>query len=377
TGYFAVFATSDDIRFMDFEIDGNELTDPTPIRGMYLGGDNCLALRLYGHDLGYLAVLAGNNQATVDCECYNIVGGDGNMPIYAKDAFGLFIAGCSLDNNYGGEYNLRYQGGTEGVISNNTLASCGESKALLTIRGDAEEEEVSGRHVVNDNFFDGESCSSMAFHVTITPQNYERNEPIEDVIFERNYINTASGGNLLSINAKYISVRNNLFDATNGSQKPILSVGYSSNIGGLPYPGYIYIYHNTFFKNTSDGVTAVTLYEQDGAAHDCVVKNNFLYAPNATTSGEGNTGPNLYTDYGEDNIISSNTENWSSSNTESVDVFEHFTVQPPTSEVTDWEIVSSSYAKGDGESVPVWSDFFGNPLYSTSTRDLGATIIGD
>ncbi|MDC7221648.1 MAG: PKD domain-containing protein, partial [Spirochaetales bacterium] len=47
TGYFAVFATSDDIRFMDFEIDGNELTDPTPIRGMYLGGDNCLALRLY------------------------------------------------------------------------------------------------------------------------------------------------------------------------------------------------------------------------------------------------------------------------------------------------------------------------------------------
>ncbi len=68
---------AEDIRFMDFQVNGNSFD--TPVRATSFSGTNILIFRVYGYDLGYLAAVGGTNVAIVECSCYNIVGGNGNM----------------------------------------------------------------------------------------------------------------------------------------------------------------------------------------------------------------------------------------------------------------------------------------------------------
>lgn len=374
-GYWCIQINSDNVKIMDLEINGNGYTDPVPARGAYLGGDNCVALRIYAHDLGYMVSPGGSNSAIVECQSDSIVGGSGNMPIWANDVYGLFLAGCRLSNGGGGEYNFRYQGGTEGVITNNTFEWCGDGKCLFTLRGNANDlDYICSRHVISDNYFDGASCSSLNFHSTIVPQNNASDEPIRDVIYERNYHNSVGNPNMLNINARYITVRNNLFDGSLASQGSCINISYSNNSTDLPTPSNIYMYHNTFYSSSTNGFTGITIYNQSAAPYDCIAKNNFLYAPNTTINGSGNSGPDLYVDYGTDNTWSNNTDNEAVSS-EATDEFTHFTVQPPSDDPEDWVLLPDSYANDDGESVSVWSDFFRTSLFCSTSRSLGAINI--
>ncbi len=357
---------------LDFQVNGNSY-DSSPVRATSFSGSNILIFRVYGYDLGYFASAGGTNTAIVECSSYNIVGGSGNMSIWASNAFGFFVAGCNFDNNLGGEHCLRYQGGTEGIITNNTFKKAASAKHLLTIRGDEASSYVSGRHVVNDNYFDSEECPVTILN-TIAPQNKDRYEPIADVIWERNYSNALGGASYqLTITASTVTVRNNIFDATDGGQGAIVIIGYGGNTTGLPSVTDNHVYNNTFYSNSSNGLTGVYISNNGESPIDTVIKNNFMYAPNVSKSGEGNSGPNLYTDYGGDGtIVSNNTENWSSDETEIIDVFDHFTVQPPTDDPDDWVLQSDSYAVGAGIDVPVWSDYVRESLFSGSSRNLGA-----
>lgn len=363
SGYYCMYAVTDDFRAMDFEIAGNGYTDPYAVRAVALFGENNLALRIYGHDIGWLAAPAGSNNAIVECETDNIVGGGGNVPIYANNAHGLFIAGCRFDNDGGGEHCVRYQSGTKGVISNNTFRRCASTKHLLTIRG--VDSYTSGRHVVSDNFFDGVGTLSSPQMCTIAPTNTTLYEPIADVIWERNLsIAGASSTTHVVIVASNITVRNNLIDHSLGGGGRVIQISYGSNTMGIPTPTGNCVYNNTIYSSSANDLTGVGIMNFGLQVEYTTVKNNFVYAPNTT-------GSDMYEDYGLYSVISSNTEN-SSVSSEISDTFTHFTVQPPTYDPEDWGLTSGSYAKGSGESVPVLSDFLRNPLYNTSTRNLGA-----
>ncbi|MDC7218685.1 MAG: hypothetical protein PQJ59_02030 [Spirochaetales bacterium] len=371
---YGIYYQADDIRVMDLEFDGASFTDST-VRAASIYADNALLLRVYAHDLGCLAACGGSNIAIVECEEYNIVGGSGNMGIWAADVFGFFVAGNKFDNNSGGEHCLRYQGGTEGVFCSNYFTKAASMKHLLTIRGDGDEEYVSGRHVVNDNYFDG-TDSPGTFLNTIAPQNSVQYEPIEDVIWERNYHRSGSSTTRhLVVTAYKVTVRNNLCDTSDASSSVCFSLSGPTGDVGLPDPYDHKLYNNTIYSNGTGGLTGIQIYSEEGVIYNTVIKNNFLYAPNTTLSGENNGGPNMYTDYESDGdaIISSNTLNADISS-ESTDVFLHLAVQPPSDDPNDWILQSNSYGASRGEDVPVWSDYFGESLYDSSSRNLGAIL---
>jgi len=380
TGYttyaYAIRSFSDDVRVMDLEVNGNDLTVPYGINSIYVQGKNSLLLRIYSHNIATLGAV-GDNGSIVECESDNIIDSPGNMSLYLQDVFGLFVAGCRINNGGNGEYNFRYQGGIGGIISNNTMEHCGDGKAMITIRGDyTQTTYTAGRHIVSDNKFDGASSTNIPSLCSIVPQNKERDEKIVDVIWERNYHNTSSGstGNLLMILARGVTVRNNLFDASEGTTNGIVSINYGYNTSGtLPAPEDVHVYHNTFFTDTTNGFTGVSIRNQGAKPRNTIIMNNFMYAPNTMKDGSNNDGPDMYTDEGIGTLASGNTENISESS-EIIDAFTHLAVQPPTDNPDDWKLLNTSYAYQSGEAVPVWSDFFRNPLFNSSKRNLGAIM---
>ncbi|MBK8475781.1 MAG: PKD domain-containing protein [Opitutaceae bacterium] len=361
-------AATPDVRFVDFEVDGQSLV--TPCRAITSNGNNFLALRIFAHDLGYLASIGGNHASVVDCETFNVVGGSGNMPIFAADAFHFFVAGCRFDNNDGGEYNLRYQGGTYGTIAHNTLRRCGIGKSIFTLRGDSTQVTYLTRyHEIADNLFDGASAKNLNLAAAIVPQNKERNERICDVVFERNVITTSPGsGSGLMVNACDVTVRNNLVHLNGGGSGWGIYIAWSNNTGGLPIPARNRILHNTILsESTTGGVTGVALLNSGALPLDTVVMNNFVYAPYVPRNGSNfGYGPMAVYDQGTGTVISGNsTDAQAKSATPNVVGF-------PPAALTDWALAPGCYGLGAGAPVPVWSDFFETPLDATSPRSIGA-----
>jgi hypothetical protein len=88
------------------------------------------------------------------------------------------------------------------------------------------------------------------------------------------------------------------------------------------------------------------------------VKNNLVYAPNATQVGIFNN-----------NNTSATTS--LSNNSINLAVNPNFSVTPPTAPL-HFKPTSGSYAIGAGTGIPVFSDFFG--AMTSSTPDLGAVV---
>jgi hypothetical protein len=359
--------TAHDWRVMDLEINGNG----TRAAGVSLTGDayNNTVLRVHVHDSGTCVGPGGHYAAVVDCDLLRIPVGQGIMPIYAQDVFGLFVAGCHMDSNGGGEYVMRYQGGTHGTISNNTFGRCGDKKATFTLRGDSSQTTyIAQYHQISDNLFDASTSVGIAFIVTVNPQNSGRNEKIQDVIIERNIVIANPGGmDMISFCASDVTVRNNLLDATNIGSGPAISISYGNNTAGLPAPARNHIYNNTIFSNGANNISGVILYNAGMAVLDTVVKNNFLYAPNSLHDGGTNGhSANFMYDWGTNTLASNNTLDSQTKN-----ISPTLSVLPPTAPA-DWKLATGCYGLGTGTSVPVWSDFFQEPLTASSPRNLGA-----
>jgi len=357
--------TATDWRIMDFEIDGNF----TKARAISINGTDCTALRISAHDLGYGFALGGTRIAVVDSEVQRIPTGQGIMSMWASDVFGFFVAGNLLDNNGGGEYDLRYQGGTLGVISNNTILRCGDGKATFTLRGDSTQTTYITRyHQISDNLFDASTSVNVSFILTVNPQNNGRNERIQDVMIERNkVISSLAGMNMISICARDVTIQNNLLDGSHTASGPMISLSYANNTANLPAISGIRIYHNTLFSSTANGVTGVIIFKQGLEALDCVVRNNFMFAPNCIHDGANNGhAANFIYDNGINTVVSNN-----STDAQIKSAAPNLAAFPPVT-LSDWALTSGCYGVGSGTLVPVWSDFNQKPLTSTSSRNLGA-----
>lgn len=365
---------TNDCRIMDIELDGGSFTAPSTSTGIQINGNHNTVLRVHAHDMGEMFSVSGNNAAVVDCTTLNVVGANGNMPMYAQDVFGFFVAGCLLDGGYNnhGEYDLRYQGGKNGIISHNTMVHCGNSKEVFTLRGDyTQKTYVTQYHVISDNILSSVDSPGTLFVAGINPQNSSRNELIRDVVFERNHmISGADGFIMMTLACSDITLRNNLLD-NSLSGGPMIVVSYGGNTGGLPALVNNHLYNNTFFSSSSKGVTAIGVRLEGSALSGTEIINNFLYAPNAKNSG-------FLNDVGADMIDGSSSTadptliaHHNSTNAQARTAAPTLTAVPPLT-WTDWRLDSGCYAVGAGAAVPIWSDFFLAPLGPTTPRDLGA-----
>jgi hypothetical protein len=292
------------------------------------------------------------------------------MPIFAADAFHFFVAGCRFDNNDGGEYNLRYQGGTHGTIAHNTMRRCGIGKSIFTLRGDTNQTTYVARyHEISDNLFDGASTTNVSVVATIVPTNKERNEQIADVVFERNFITASPGsGSGLMLTANDVTVRNNLIHLNGGGYGWGIFIAWQNNTAGLPVPARNRILHNTIVsESTTGGLMAVAVLNTGAQPIDTVVMNNFMYAPKVPRAGSNfGNGPMTVYDQGTGTVLAANSADaQAKSATPNLVGF-------PVVALTDWALAPGCYGIGAGVAVPVWSDFFETSLDATSPRTIGA-----
>lgn len=375
-----------DCRVMDLEIAGNGYSGGFMVQSMLpypvpdarpdltvCGGVS--VIRCYAHDLSHLHTPTGHDNAVVDCEFLNCVNPSSAMPVYAQDCFRYFMAGNLLDSNSMGEYSTRYQGGTYGIISNNTFKRCGTGKTVFTLRGDQTQTAyITQYHVISDNWFDGESCAGSANVLTISPQNGTRNEQIKDVIVERNYITAAIGMASMSlICARQVTVRNNLFRNQSTGIGNFITLNWGGNTGGLPYIKDVKVFNNTFISTSTGGKSALGLIDVSSGTTvlDTIVKNNFMYAPNATTNGSNNnTGADFIFDQasGGSTILQAN-----STQAQTRVASPTLPTLPPdqSSDYASWGLSAGCYGINTGVPVQgIVEDFFGT--LRTGTMDMGA-----
>jgi hypothetical protein len=368
-----------DWRIMDLEFDGQSLGNG--MVGINGRGTNVTVLRVYGHGMGDVFALAASPgaeavpgyNAYVDCSSSNIIVGQGKLSAYLQDFNQLFVSGCSLDNSGGGEYNARFQGGYKLICSNNTFGRGGDNKSSVTFRGDGNVPigtlgYISRYYYISDNVFDSRTSVGHPWAVSITPTNSLRGEQIHDAVFERNYLVGGETPQLL-ITACNVTVRNNLFNhTTTTATSTSLVISWVGNTGGLPPIYGIHVFNNSFYASTSAGYgeSSICIYNQGSLVSDTVVKNNLAYIPYATKSVGGSSGPEILYDQGSGTIADHN-----SSNTQ-VNTISPYIGSMPSSDPSDWKLASGSYASGSGTPVPVWSDFYLNPLTSSTLRNLGA-----
>jgi hypothetical protein len=275
------------------------------------------------------------------------------------------VMGTRIYDCTGIEHNLRTQGSTRMVIQNNHLELCATNKTVLTIRGRSASSPNpsttwSGVYVekviVSDNFI--RSSAGTAWPVQFGPQNTGSAERLRDIIFERNYVdgNGNSNAAVISEVCERFTARNNLI--LQSANQYAFFIGHRN--AWIPEPQSSYIYNNTFHC-TQAGVTAKLVVFTTDTGSDpsgTVIKNNLIYAPNASSGAVWG----LYIG------SATATESSNSSPAQITGTSPGYTV-PPTSTYTTWK-PSTGYGVDAGAYVPVFEDFAG--VARTGTNDMGA-----
>ena len=372
------FPGANDWRVMDLEFDGTG----TPVSSNGIQGENganqILVLRANIHDFGHYSTKFnnGDENAVVD----TLMG-------TTRDAFGfgtfsgtingyLAIMGSSVNLGAGnGGHALRFPGASMLVVSNNTLTP-GAGFTNIDAHGFSTNGAWTGKYAEKQIYSDNKFISSTAFfgHVAIGPQNAQSNEPMRNIIAERNSFGPGGGSTGLiafSISARLVTLRNNTVVSQGNNSDRFAFIDIKNSAGIEPAPQDIWVYNNSMYTTTTSGFTMVTLSPRDDRV---TLKNNVAYAPNAANSAELGAGPAFTASIGGSatNTVASNN----SSNAQIKSTTPLFTVGPPliTGPATNWKptCTGATYPCGQGVSVPVRSDL----LFTTQPgiRDMGAVV---
>lgn len=406
--------TFSDWRIMDLFMDGmgGNGTCGTGISSLSGGASNILVLRLtyaqMNNAIGFSSEMPnyrnnyadsvnrpdlGGHKVDLVAVVDSIVLPAANTVYSAYDAGNrMAFLGNSFDNggNPAGSHVTRWPFLNKAVISNNDFLRPGFTRLTIKLHG-------SGWNAVrNDGVFDPTAThprngpsdwanysvtaegdgytkyvviadnrlaeAANPWSVDIGPEDIYNDERIHDVIVERNLFvaNTASQVSL-RISEPEITVRNNIFDMSNGSsyQNPI-SI---TKDGITPALSNVRIYNNTFYSSHAVPSGQFVAVSIDATSSAIVANNNLAYAPNAT-------GPVMFSSGCGACLTQSNN----SSNGQIQSTSPLFMATPPVL-VTDWTPTGSSYAIGGGTSIPVWSDFLLNDRPQSGvpgTIDMGA-----
>ena len=327
---------------------------------------NILGLRIRAYNVGGVE-LNGDYMYLVDSNLSELKGGNGYVGFWSMMGKGAVSLGNRIYDCTGIEHNIRFQGMTDIVVSNNTLAVPADSKHALTIRGRSMQ-QYTGRKdtwsgvwtekvVVSDNDIAGRNGSGWP--VQFAPQDTTDNAKLRNVIFERNIVTAPSASLVSSQVISGLTVRNNLFYAP--GQYDVISISHSNIY--TEGPDSSYIYNNTVYAAGSGApnyVNFVAIYKDSGISTvptGTVIRNNLISGPTLASAAI---------------VISSAGATWVESNNSTPSQIKStppgFTVPPVA--VVDWKIAAGSYAVGAGAQVPVWDDFFLTPR--TGSYSLGA-----
>jgi hypothetical protein len=249
----------------------------------------------------------------------------------------LMLMGGTFDTSVSSHVlRLVYVG--QGVVSNNHVRGGAANLHELKLHSQdfLAEGITQGKYsedlVISDNLFESVNTS---WSVAIAPESGNWDERIRQVILERNHF--VAGTNtqiLLDLSTTETTVRNNLFDLTNGKNGSGVKV---TRRGIEPSPDQTVIANNTFYRGDGANLTGVEL-SQDTT--NSAVFNNLAYAPlsgNANVLASGGTGTQA-----SNNVLFTSS------------VF----VSPSPSVPSDFRLITGSPAIDGGVIVPgVFYDF--------------------
>lgn len=296
--------------------------------------------------------------------------GGGNLGIWISNSERLAILGNRVYNARAIEHNIRTQGAGKAVYAHNFISGPAVQKHALALRGKTDPNnplnktypEITRYVLVQDNLI--ESGGSITDRlVQIGPQAPLYQEILEDVIVEGNRLQGAWGTGIFSEVAARLNVRNNLFSSSASS-----AVGLSVNFGnqnGVPAASDTRFDHNSLYLEGSKASAAAQYSAVSTQPTGLVVRNNVLYAPNATKNSL-NSGPTaIYAS----NVPAENVVlGINSSNSQITSTAPGWSVYPPSLN-TDW-VPTAAYILDSAAPVAVWDDFFG--VKRAGAADLGA-----
>lgn len=210
--------------------------------------------------------------------------------------------------------------------------------------------------VITDNKL---TDAANPWSVELGPQDQWNDERIKNVVVERNWwVANTSSQVALRISASEITVKNNIYDFSNGSSS---QTGIQIVKDGIVITSdQVRLYNNTFYTSYAVPSSQFAAIDVGAPVTNITVKNNLAYAPNAS-------GPVMLVN----NCGACLTQSNNSTDSQVKNASPLFLTTPPILN-TDWKVTSTSYAIGSGAAVPIWSDFFLTP--QPATRDLGAVI---
>jgi hypothetical protein len=214
-----------------------------PVTTQFADRSNVLMLRLNASLTAGMEP-TGDGIFMVDCNLHELVGGNGFVGFYTQHSSRVVALGNRIYDVSGIEHNIRFQGSTKVVISNNTLYKPANAKHLITIRGrslttnPATWSGVWVEHViVSDNDLDTGTSTGPAWSVHFGAQNSNSDERVRDVIFERNYVRGNVTTHVLTEASERATIRNNLLlSSFNGTyQAGVVEVRSRSDVGTPPH----------------------------------------------------------------------------------------------------------------------------------------------
>ena len=366
-----------DWRVMDLSFNGNANAEAIGLGG---GFDQITLLRVRATNCGDACVFFNSAKLTggVNPHLFDqaaivdstIIGPTQNWSVFFNGT-NFALLGNLLDNQLSGSHTLRISIGINGVVSNNTLANNGPGSAgthVFKLHGPPFDTATDGvpanssttKVVVSDNKLTPGGASTNNWTFSLDPQDSAKNEHITNIIVERNqFFGGANTSLCISMQAIDATVRNNIANTT-ASIPGGTFIEVAKRSSGAPAPNRIGIYNNTMFSNAnnvSTGGGAFISITSSVTASGATIKNNLGYAPSATS---GVMISNLA------NAIASN--NSGDSGLPGIGTNPNFVSSTPSTP-SQFVIQNGSYAKGNGASVPVFSDFFG-----TSRPQMGMDV---
>lgn len=285
------------IRGADWRVMDLEITGPGVGESGAIGFDvshqtrNALFLRLVarGWNVGlgwgdWTPILATPHDGATVMEC----------EVAAARTNGMYLGGHRLAllgndvHDVATSHVLRVWQAHKGVISHNRLWNPGPTRHALKLHGGAAGDgRPETRWVtITDNLFRGTTWS-----VTIGPQDSGSDERVSHVLFERNRFTAEASVQVdLSVWARQVMVRNNVFDGT-GASRYYTAISVARR-GVEPPPREVRLLHNTVVRD--DAASEFSALGLDATAGGITFRNNLVSAPRATSpalrSGQPGTG---------------------------------------------------------------------------------------
>ena len=346
---FAFTPGSADWRLMDFEAHGVGNNNGGGFVTSVASWQRCTMLNLtvdgwrtaYGNsyaDTHSREIALANCEGRNSWSCIGFLGADR-----------LAILGCYL-HDCPATHVLRVWHAAKSVISDSAILRPGATRQALKFHNDAASHyPPTIFNVICDNTFLGDT-----YVVAIAPQDTGSYEVVDQLLFERNVINSTPNTQVGAyLDASHLTLRNNIING-NGAARYFRAIQISKGAAN-PVPESIHVYNNTIAR-TEESVppgAEFTGIQIDAPASNTIVRSNIFYAPpsHQLLGGVVNASPSTIADhnlYGVNPLF--------------VDPFNR-----------DFHLQAESPAIGYGRASPdVWQDLDRYPRPISGANDAGS-----